>query len=850
MSNLPFTFAWVDETQTTFNPSTMNVFDEDIFSFEMKHEEGQIPVLDMVIRNPRIGLLNPGRKVWAWMAWDNAGTLVPIFFGILVGVPTNLFLEKVSIQLVARSSQFIANKQKLAETMKTAPYYDALWIDEGKRDDPDTVLEGWSAFWHINRTTLDITASDVLTGEDGTVVFGVTDAFYDSVSLNLGQPPLTNIRVETGVHWTQRSSGNFKVPTLNMQSYTGESLISDWPKPGGSIGAGYKCQSSFVTDVFNVSQTPTASYSYSWSNTDPDPGQCSNSSASTSSSGPALMSPAPLTVQLAGYYQSGLCFPTSDPPANTPMSLTSSGVIVPLWAVSMDMIIRYDASREFSELLSFDLIANTQPILASPTVSQNTELLSIQAPNVGEPLLEIKAWTNFAGQAVGITQLITPNNPTTPGGLAYQICVQAGTAGAVEPVFSDVPGFTTNDGTVVWASLGTSAPTVAPRWSAATAIPLGQIMCMQHFVFDDNTGDFVPQSGQTAYYICTRAGYTNSTYVTHTYTPPIVSNVEAPPAARKVSLITPATFTTAVGGIITDGSVLWTTLGVAPSGFSIPIGGTADDVRGRSFFPTPRGLKSVEYLISKARARLRYRARAVTIGWGCRFADAVALSCRKNATLVDQRLPGGSATGKITSYSLIGNGDGKIVGKVEIGVSVGLGDNINPIAGTPVYVNAGYVKLGYQQYAGQMIAHGSSDLTYSRPVYHSFDDGLNFPLTWAQVTNGFLITGDLGTQQELIKRSFAATIQLSFLQSVGSSHGGQGSTQQSGVPPDVAWTLERAQLALINQATPAVMAANPISATATLKPCGGNGPFGGSYSLNVSTMILPLGIDLAAASNA
>jgi len=52
-----------------------------------------------------------------------------------------------------------------------------------------------------------ITHSDILTGEDGTLVFTEADALYDSVSLTLGQPPLTNIRVEATTNWTQRSSG-------------------------------------------------------------------------------------------------------------------------------------------------------------------------------------------------------------------------------------------------------------------------------------------------------------------------------------------------------------------------------------------------------------------------------------------------------------------------------------------------------------------------------------------------------------------------------------------------------------------------------------------------------------------
>src|ERR1035437_2108194 len=115
----------------------------------------------------------------------------------------------------------------------------------------------------------------------------------------------------------------------------------------------------------------------------------------------------------------------------------------------MDLIIRYDASRQFSENLSFDMTANVQGILASPLVAQHTELLTINGVDVSQPLVQVLAWTDIAGRAVGLGLTIFPNNPTTPGGLSYQICVGTGTAGTVEPEFSDIPGFTTNDNGVI-----------------------------------------------------------------------------------------------------------------------------------------------------------------------------------------------------------------------------------------------------------------------------------------------------------------------------------------------------------------------------------------------------------------
>src|ERR1700739_3888873 len=119
---LPFFFAWVDETDTAFGAAFERV-DEDIFSLEIKGEEGQVPTLDITIRNPRVGLLSPGRKVWAWLARqprDGSG-VVPLFFGVLVGVPANLFAELITLQFIARPPDYIARKQAAAVALKIRP---------------------------------------------------------------------------------------------------------------------------------------------------------------------------------------------------------------------------------------------------------------------------------------------------------------------------------------------------------------------------------------------------------------------------------------------------------------------------------------------------------------------------------------------------------------------------------------------------------------------------------------------------------------------------------------------------------------------------------------------------------
>src|SRR5215467_5119920 len=89
--------AWADATEVIFGPEH-HVVDEDIVSFRLEQNEGDCATLELEVRNPKIGLLAPGRKVWLWFSYDSGtGGVVPLFFGRLVGIPTNLLHEVVTL---------------------------------------------------------------------------------------------------------------------------------------------------------------------------------------------------------------------------------------------------------------------------------------------------------------------------------------------------------------------------------------------------------------------------------------------------------------------------------------------------------------------------------------------------------------------------------------------------------------------------------------------------------------------------------------------------------------------------------------------------------------------------------
>jgi hypothetical protein len=259
---MTFYFAWVDSTETTFGVEH-KVEDESVFSIQIIHSEGDFPSALIDVKNPKVGLLNAGRKQWAWLSWDDGGTsgTTPLFFGRLVGIPSQLTNEIVQLTFVARPLDWDAQKQALADTLKVAPYWDPIWLQPEQRDEPDSVLEARSALWHIDRTSHVVTISDIISGEDGVIDLG-GNYFYDSLDVSYGQVPGRQIQCEAEVHWQQAAIGShdlraellaaFKAAGARdgvVQSYTGEGLARDWPEKGDGIGGKWEHGESGIERV-------------------------------------------------------------------------------------------------------------------------------------------------------------------------------------------------------------------------------------------------------------------------------------------------------------------------------------------------------------------------------------------------------------------------------------------------------------------------------------------------------------------------------------------------------------------------------------------------------------------------
>lgn len=762
----------------------------------------------------------------------NGNTVVPIFFGELIGVPDDLFAEKITLKFLARSSDYIQWKQAVSETLRTSGNYDPIFLKDTERDHPDKILEGWSKLYHVDRCSLEVSASDVLVGEDGTVIFpeSPASAFYDSVKVKRGQAPLTDVQVQATVHWTQRTLGYVPGPDVNVASYTGGTFADEWPKPGHNLGAGWTVETSFVNDPYMVKHTPTwhvtTDIQFYGDMIDYD---CATVSINESASGPALLGPS-TGGSIDTTLQTGICDPYSDPPDNKPAKIKAKLLYIPLWNLNCQWTLQYKAKREFTEVIYLNVTANAQSVLLSPTVEQDTDLIKMNG-EVGHPILIYEAWTDFEHSYVTQGTLIYPNDPTKPGGLAYQVAINSGVTGTTEPNFSDVPGAITIDNGVTWASLGETPQSNIQDMAYATSYNVGTILNYTQQVFDPNQGALVPTLN-SQYYLVIKPCSTTHTPTKITYTPPATISDELLFGIAQrtifVEQFAPPGYpvgdgTTGYGSIPTVGftyapETLVVPLGLSPTFLGIPVGGTTDNVTARCYFPTARGKQSVVYAINRARAKIRMRSRAVEVSWECPIEMVLGMSCRMNATLYDPRLPGGVATGKVIKYGMTAKG-GRIRGKVTIGCSVG------------------YNAFGSPE----------ADISYTAPVFEPFDDGLQFPLRHLPCDGGSF-TETLATQLAALQPGIQAELQAMAIENppepITPTQGGVGGETivTTGVGGAAMWKAVQDAAML-----PSLMEGFPIGWVMEIDPVT-NGPFDGAYTINATPLELPKGIDLSASS--
>jgi hypothetical protein len=369
-----------------FDPALHARFDEEVLGFEISHEEGGFATLHIDLKNPQIGLLALGRNLWCWLSWDQNWTpggsatpdLLPLFNGRLVGVPALQAGEVVQLQFLARPDDYVGQKDTLNQQLAVLPYYDPVWL--ANNINPDTVLESYSALWHIDRTTLEVTATDVLQGEDGTITIGEDQAFYDSFSLSYGSPPLTQVTVSGTVEWQQQGDGLIEITDRIVSAFhdggspfaavhaagggmisclAGSGLKADWPKAGTSIGGGWS-----LTTLNDSKGIPLNYIADGWKGMG------------------GWMTPQYYNVVMAGW---------SLPPAGSsssgqffnPMGQLSIGFPINVYKIRMTL--QYKADRKRTETVTAVMTADVQQML-SDTSDSDREAVNYSSQYVGQAI--------------------------------------------------------------------------------------------------------------------------------------------------------------------------------------------------------------------------------------------------------------------------------------------------------------------------------------------------------------------------------------------------------------------------------------------------------------------------------
>jgi hypothetical protein len=405
-AGMPY-FAWIDPGETTFAPEHLR-WDEDVFSFTLKQDEGDPASLTLVVRRPqdlagnRIGLLGPGRKIWCWFAVDCGPDLVR-FRGRLVGVPTSIFEELVTLEFVARPVDLVAQKEALAQTLRVLPHYDEVVIDKARRTDPEVVLEGYSKIWHYDRETHVLTVSDEITGEDGLVEFDGTSedgkVLYAGLSLNLTSGPLARVDVKAEYTWTQLANGTVDLtkyliwnwPGAGPNYFTSYTLAADqWPKTGATIGDGWIAAEATAVSLYDP-QSASLSHSASGKTTFPDSSWfgASTTTTSTSSSTTSVSDEPPGSISYGEASKTTISYHGgSGGGSSYSYSASASGSVLLLNHIVPTLLAGYKAARQCTELVSFSLYADVQHVLTDPEDGEALRIDDVKSVNLSEAIGE------------------------------------------------------------------------------------------------------------------------------------------------------------------------------------------------------------------------------------------------------------------------------------------------------------------------------------------------------------------------------------------------------------------------------------------------------------------------------
>jgi len=258
-----FYIAFLNAYNDPFNPvahkSNAAFFSEDVTFGESENGDAAIvPYFKLTVHNPGAAWLasQPSRYAVLSEMYGDATQPVELMRGRMDLLPSELAGDECDINFRCLPPseddvlQDAADDLRVGEDSAYDPddtpearekyeAYDPLFYGENASDDPGTALMGSLDVWRWNRVTLIPERVNLITGAVQHLIAGRTAGFHGSDKIRISNPPKAISRLRLTAQWTQATAGQQTSEFLSAQdvtSYSWQSLLDNFPKPGDAIG--------------------------------------------------------------------------------------------------------------------------------------------------------------------------------------------------------------------------------------------------------------------------------------------------------------------------------------------------------------------------------------------------------------------------------------------------------------------------------------------------------------------------------------------------------------------------------------------------------------------------------------
>lgn len=219
--------------QETFDPAVHSRRDLVALDIEMSGADFELPRLAVEIPNPRASLSGlAGRRVFV----SDRGNL--LFDGRLALIPRGGVTNRVTIEAIARPDNLDDQLAALAESIKSAPGWDPLFVPFGSKSDLEEIMAGYSSALAYSRLGGPPSIVDALTGSTALDLLPIDG----SVDYNR-EPVAPAYGIRLTARWRQAGQQFIDLTGASALSgfstMTPDEVAANLPKVGSSVGDGF-----------------------------------------------------------------------------------------------------------------------------------------------------------------------------------------------------------------------------------------------------------------------------------------------------------------------------------------------------------------------------------------------------------------------------------------------------------------------------------------------------------------------------------------------------------------------------------------------------------------------------------